>query len=209
MPQIAYTSLVKPFGDPLLRFIEVTPKGKLAAAGRINWAVMTPLLCVFLLMCMGIAKTVILDAYVRDLGEIVANMFWAIFFALHLAIACVAAMEVPYRRAEERFAFSAPGVLISETCAEIGCRVIDMSLVGAKIDYDVPLGRWRLRTEGGTVETETIWSFGNTSALRFVNVSDEQRRRLIAHLYVSNRTPPLIIRYLLLTHRVLKRLVYP
>jgi len=209
LPQIAYTSLVKPFGDPLLRFIEVTPKGKLAAAGRINWAVMTPLLCVFLLMCMGIAKTVILDAYVRDLGEIVANMFWAIFFALHLAIACVAAMEVPYRRAEERFEFSTPVVLISETGGEVGCRVIDLSLVGAKIDYDVPPGRWRLRAEGETLETETIWSFGKNSALRFVNVSDEERRRLIARLYVSNRTPPLIIRYLLLTHRALKRLLYP
>jgi cellulose synthase (UDP-forming) len=32
LPQIAFTSLVKPFGDPLLRFAEVTPKGKLAAA---------------------------------------------------------------------------------------------------------------------------------------------------------------------------------
>ncbi len=209
LPQIAYTSLVKPFGAPLLRFIEVTPKGKLAAAGRINWAVMTPLLCVFLLMCMGIAKTIILDAYVRDLGEIVTNMFWAIFFALHLAIACVAAMEVPYRRAEERFEFSAPGALISEGGEEIGCRVLDMSLLGAKINYFVPPGRWRLRAGGEMLDTETIWTFGDASALRFVGVSDEQRHRLIAHLYVINRTPPLIIRYLLLTHRALKRLVYP
>lgn len=209
LPLIAYTSLVKPFGAPLLRFIEVTPKGKQAAAGRINWAVMTPLLCVFLLMCMGIFKTIFLDAYVRDLGEIVANMFWAIFFALHLAVACVAAMEVPYRRAEERFEFPAPGVLVSDSGEEINCRVVDMSLLGAKIDYFVPPGRWCLRAGGETLDTETIWTFGNTSALRFVNVSDEQRRRLIAHLYVVNRMPPLIIRYLQLTHRALKRLVYP
>ena len=209
LPQIAYTSLIKPFGDPLLRFLEVTPKGKHAAAGLINWAVMTPLLCLFVLMCMGIAKTILLDAYARDLGVIVASMLWSIFFAAHLAIACVAAMEVPYRRAEERFEFSAPGVMISENGEEISCRVIDMSLLGAKIDYSVPPGRWRLRAEGETLETETIWSFGNDSALRFVAVSDEQRHRLIAHLYAANRAPPLIIRYLLLTHRVLKRLVYP
>jgi len=100
-------------------------------------------------------------------------------------------------------------VLISESGEEIGCRVVDMSLLGARIDYDVPRGRWRLRTEGETLEIETIWSFGNASALRFVNISDEQRRRLIARLYVTNRTPPIIIRYLLLTHRALKRLVYP
>jgi cellulose synthase (UDP-forming) len=209
LPQIALSSLVKPFGDPLLRFLEVTPKGKLAAAGRVNWAVMTPLLSLFVLMCMGIAKTILLDSYTRDLSETVASMLWSIFFAAHLAIACVAAMEVPYRRAEERFEVSAPGVLISENGEEIGCRVIDLSLVGAKIDYFVPPGHWRLRTEGETLETETIWSFGDNSALRFVNVSDEQRHRLIAHLYVTNRTAPLIIRYLLLTHRALKRLVYP
>jgi hypothetical protein len=171
--------------------------------------VMTPLLCIFLLMCMGIAKTIVLDAYTRDLGEIVANMFWAIFFAVHLAIACVAAMEVPYRRAEERFEFSAVGMLISETGEEIGCRVMDISLLGSRIDYAVPPGRWKLRAEGETLDCETIWSFGSTSALRFVNMSDEQRHRLIAHLYATNRRAPLIIRYLLLTHSALKRLVYP
>ena len=73
----------------------------------------------------------------------------------------------------------------------------------------MPQGRWRLRAEGEILETETIWSFGDASALRFVSVSGEQRGRLIARLYVTNRTPPIIIRYLLLTHRVLKRLVYP
>src|SRR5205823_3052725 len=148
--------------------------------GRINWAVMTPLLCVFLLMCMGIVKTIILDAYVRDLGEIVANMLWAIFFAAHLAVACIAAMGLPYRRSEERFAISAPGVLISESGEEIGCRVVDLSLHGAKVDFGMPQGRWRLRAEGETLETETIWSFGDASALRFVNVTGEQRGRLIA-----------------------------
>jgi len=73
----------------------------------------------------------------------------------------------------------------------------------------MPPGRWRLRAEGETLETETIWSFADNSALRFVKMSGEQRGRLIARLYVTNRTPPIIIRYLRLTHRVLKRLVYP
>src|SRR4029077_2451072 len=159
LPQIAYTSLIKPFGDPLLRFVEVTPKGKLAAAGRVNWAVMTPLLSLFVLMCMGIAKTILFESYTRDLGETVASMLWSIFFSAHLAIACVAAMEVPYRRAEERFEVSAPGVLISAIGEEIGCRVIDLSLLGAKVDYGVPRGRQRLIAEGETLETETIWSF--------------------------------------------------
>jgi hypothetical protein len=126
-----------------------------------------------------------------------------------LAVACVAAMEVPYRRAEERFQFAAPGVLISEEGEEIGCRVVDMSLLGAKVDYEVPRGHWKLRTAGETLETETIWSFGTNSALRFVDVSEAQRHRLIAHLYLTNRAPPLIIRYLRLTHSALKRLIYP
>ncbi len=141
LPQIAYTSLIKPFGDPLLRFVEVTPKGKLAAAGLVNWAVMTPLLSLFVLMCMGIAKSIMLDSYTRDLGETVASMMWSIFFAAHLAIACVAAVEVPYRRTEERFEFAAPGLLVSENGEEIGCGVIDMSLVGAKVNYGVPRGQ--------------------------------------------------------------------
>ena len=209
LPQIAYSSLFKPFGEPPVRYIEVTPKGRLAISARVNWAVMTPLLSLFVLMVIGIAKTVMLDTYTRDLGETVASMLWSIFFAAHLAVACVAAMEVPYRRAEERFELSAPGVLISETGEEIGCRVIDLSLLGSKIDYEAPPGRWKLRAEGETLDTETIWSFGNMTALRFVNVSDEQRHRLIAHLYATNRRPPLIIRYLRLTHSALKRLVYP
>ncbi len=209
LPQIAFTSLVKPFGDSLLRFAEVTPKGKHAAAGRINWVVMTPLLCLFLLMCIGIAKSITLDGNTRNLGELVTTMLWSIFFAAHLGFACVAAMEVPYRRAEERFELSAPGVLISETGEEIGCRVIDMSLLGARIDCGVPPGRWRLRTEGEMLETETIWSLASASALRFVHVSDAQRHRLIEHLYVTNRRSPVIIRYLLLINAALKRLVYP
>jgi hypothetical protein len=191
-------------------FAAVTPKGKLAAApGRINWAVMMPLLCLFVLMCMGIAKTILFDAYVRDLGETIASMIWSIFFAAHLAIACVAAMEVPYRRAEERFELSAPGVLISQAGEEINCRIIDMSLLGSRIDYPIPPGSWHLRAEGETMDTETIWSFGDVSALRFVNVTDAQRHRLIAHLYATNRRPPLLIRYLQLTHSALERLVYP
>lgn len=206
---VVLSTLLKPFGRPALRFVEVTPKGKLAAAGRINWAVMTPLLCTFLVLVLGMAKTMALDSYVRDVGEIVTNSIWAIFFAAHLAIACVAAMELPYRRSEERFEISAPGALVSENGEEIGCRIIDLSLLGAKIDYGVPPGRWWLRAEGETLEAETIWSFGNESALRFVSVSDEQRHRLIARLYVTNRTPPLIIRYLQVIHGALKRLVYP
>jgi hypothetical protein len=209
LPQIAFSSLLKPFGEPPVRYIEVTPKGKLATSARVNWAVMTPLLSLFVLMVIGIAKTVMLDSYERDLGETVASMLWSIFFAAHLAVACVAAMEVPYRRAEERFEVSAPGVLISENGEETGCRVMDLSLLGSRIDCSVPPGRWKLRAEGETLDTETVWSFGNMSALRFVNVSDEQRHRLIAHLYATNRRPPLLIRYLRLTHSALKRLVYP
>src|SRR5258708_40173831 len=118
-------------------------------------------------------------------------------------------MELPYRRGEERFEITAPGVLITESGEEIGCRVVDMALLGAKVDYGVRPGRWRLRAEGEALETETIGSFGDASALRFVNVSDDQRRRLITRLYVTDRTPPIIIRYLLVTHKALKRLVYP
>ena len=136
-------------------------------------------------------------------------MFWSVFFSAHVAIACVAAMEVPYRRAEERFEFSAPGVLISEAGEEIGCRVIDMSLLGAKVNHVVPRGRWKLRAEGETLDAETIWSFGNVAALRFIDISEAQRHRLIAHLYAINRAPPLIIQYLRLTHQALKRLIYP
>ena len=158
---------------------------------------------------MGIAKTIFFESYTRDLGETVASMLWSIFFAAHLAIACVAAMEVPYRRAEERFEVSAAGVLISETGEEIGCRVIDLSLLGAKVDYFVPPGHWRLRTAGETLETETIWSFGASSAVRFVNVAEAQRHRLIAHLYAANHHPPLIVQYLRLTHQALRRLIYP
>jgi cellulose synthase (UDP-forming) len=209
LPAVAFTTLLKPFGHAIMPFEEVTPKGKSAAVGLINWAVMTPLLCAFLLMCIGIAKTIILDSYARDLGEIVANMFWSVFFSAHVAIACVAAMEVPYRRAEERFEFSAPGVLISEAGEEIGCRVIDMSLLGAKVNHVVPRGRWKLRAEGETLDAETIWSFGNVAALRFIDISEAQRHRLIAHLYAINRAPPLIIQYLRLTHQALKRLIYP
>jgi hypothetical protein len=92
---VVLSTLLKPFGRPALGFAAVTPKGKLAVAGRINWTVMTPLLCAFLLLVMGMGKTMALDSYVRDVGEIVTNSIWAIIFALHLAIACVAAMELP------------------------------------------------------------------------------------------------------------------
>lgn len=205
----AFTTLLKPFGKPILSFAEVTPKGKSADAGRINWEVMGPLLGIFLLMCFGIAKTLVFDAYVRDLGEIVTNLFWSVFFAAHLAVACVAAMELPYRRAEERFALTTPGILVADDGEEIGCRVIDLSLVGAKIDHPAPAGHYRLRIEGETLEAETIWSYGDAAALHFINISEAQRHRLIAYLYLVDRRAPLIIRYLQLTHRALKRLVYP
>jgi hypothetical protein len=68
-----------------------------------------------------------LDGYQRDLGEMLANMFWTVFFAAHLGIACVAAMEVPYRRAEERFELAVPGMLLSDSGQEIGCLVTDIS----------------------------------------------------------------------------------
>jgi len=209
LPAVALTTLLKPFGRPVLGGIQVTPKGSLAANGRINWNILAPLLCVFLLMCLGIAKTTLFDGYHRNLGEIVANLFWSVFFAAHLAIACVAAMEVPYRRAEERFAIAAPALLIAESGEEISCRIVDMSIVGARIDHGLTPGRWRLRAEGETMDAEVIWSFGGSSALRFTDVSAAQRHRLIARLYAANRAPPLVMRYMRLINGALKRLVYP
>ncbi|HXV06248.1 MAG TPA: hypothetical protein VFP23_10135, partial [Solirubrobacterales bacterium] len=70
---------------------------------------------------------------------------------------------------------------------------MDMSLLGAKIDHPIDPGRYRLQTEGETLEVEAIWSDGETSGLRFIDVSEGQRHRLIARLYLANRTAPLLI----------------
>lgn len=206
---IALSTLMKPFGRPLLDFVEVTPKGRAAAAGRVNWAVLTPLVVAFLLLCLGMGKTMLLDSYDRDVGEIVTNTIWSIFFAAHLAIAGVAAMELPYRRAEERFEISVPGVLLTEDGAALPCRVADMSLGGARIDCAVAAQRCRLQAEGETLAAETVWSLGGVAALRFPALTAEQRRRLIARLYTANRRPPFAMKYLQIVNGTLKRLIYP
>jgi cellulose synthase (UDP-forming) len=205
---VALTTILKPFGRPLLAFSQATPKGRMAVAEHINWGVIIPLLSIFLLLCVGIGKTVVFEPYERPIGEIVANLFWSVFFMAQLAVASVAAMEVPYRRAEERFEFTTPALLVAED-GEVPCRVIDMSVLGAKIDHPIGPGRCRLKTEGEVLEAEPIWSYGGRSALRFINVSEEQRHRLISRLYLVNRTTPPRVNYLSLTHRALKRLIYP
>lgn len=73
----------------------------------------------------------------------------------------------------------------------------------------MPPGRWRLRLDAETLEVETIWSADGAAALRFVDLSEAQRHRLIARLYLARRHASVPVRLLPLMQRALKRLVYP
>ena len=204
----ALTTLIKPFGRPLLNFLEVTPKGARAAAGRVNFAVLIPLLGLFIFLSAGILKSTFLDSHTRDLGELVTNTIWAVIFAAHLAVAGVAAMELPYRRTEERFELRLEGEVEADGRYK-PCRIQDLSLAGARLDRPVDGVSVRLRVEGYALDATVVRSTPQAAAVRFDALSDAQRHWLIARLYTANTNPPVVPRFPILIERTLRRLIYP
>jgi hypothetical protein len=142
------------------------------------------------------------------LGELVTNTIWAVIFAAHLAIAGVAAMELPYRRAEERFELDIAGEIEERGMRRL-CRIRDLSLAGARLDQHVGGASVRLVVEGQALAANVVRATPHATAVSFDALSEMQRHWLIARLYTADTVHPIEPRFPILIERTLRRLIYP
>jgi cellulose synthase (UDP-forming) len=129
----ALASLVKPFGEPLLKINPVTPKGTAAVSRRIDVRTLTCLLAVILLMVTGLVRA----GHDERLGgqplEMATLLFWIVYSMIIVTIACLICFEPLYRRRGERFDLADEPASLFIRGHAIPVRITNMSESGARI----------------------------------------------------------------------------
>ncbi|HEX2940990.1 MAG TPA: glycosyltransferase [Rhodopila sp.] len=123
------TGVFRPRG----RAFKVTDKGVAREQLMVRWQLMWPFLLIAVLTLLGIAVNASPLSPLAGSDGYDTNIFWSIFNIAVLGLACLACIEFPRRRAEERFASNERGVVIWPGRAGAECRVLDISLGGAKL----------------------------------------------------------------------------
>ncbi len=196
--------LFRPHGRPF----KVTDKGVSRDTIVVHWTFMWPFLLIAAATILGLVLNASPDSALFGRGGYTVNAFWSVFNVAVLGLVCLACVDVPRRRAEERFLADERGVVIWPGGAAIECRVIDISLAGARLQAP----RWtrldqqgELALDGGQLhvpfhllrqnDQEVVVRFEQQTAIR---------RRLIARLFSGDYTREL--KHVQI-HRVLTNLV--
>ncbi len=205
---VVMINVVNGFFRPHGRPFKVTDKGVSRDSVVVHWQFMWPFLLMAAATILGLVLNASPDSPLFGRGGYTVNAFWSLFNVAVLALVCLACIDVPRRRAEERFLAGERGVVIWPGGAGIECRVMDISLGGARLQAT----RWtrldeqgELALDGGQLrvpfhllrrnDREVVVRFGQETAIR---------RRLIARLFSGDYTRELDkVRI----HRVLSNLV--
>lgn len=188
------TSLIKPFGKPLLRTAAVTPKGAGAPLTGTDWRTLVPLLVLLGGTVLGLVDSVVLgDSPARHPYEAVAAIGWTALILTHLTLGALACVERPYRRSEERFSVAQAASIVGGAGSAVDVIIADLSLSGARVRAAAPFdtasgARISLAVpELGLLPCEVIRSSdgGRTLALRLIEVEPELRNSLIRYLFLN------------------------
>ncbi|HQT79096.1 MAG TPA: glycosyltransferase [Rhodopila sp.] len=123
------TGVFRPHG----RAFKVTDKGVARQQLMVRWQLMWPFLLIAVLTLIGVAVNASPLSPLAGSDGYDMNVFWSIFNIAILSLACLACIELPRRRTEERFASNERGVVIWPGRAGAECRVRDISLGGARL----------------------------------------------------------------------------
>jgi cellulose synthase (UDP-forming) len=177
--------LVKPWGHPF----KVTAKGVATDRIIVQWRLLLPFAGVAVATIVGVATNMSQYSALYGSDGYNVNVFWSVFNIAVLAIACAVCVELPKRRAEERFQSGEAATIRLANGMQAPCVVRDISAGGASLGLG--LGQLRADDEGVLVfgdEAEApfqiVRSIPGGLAVRFNN-SVETRRKLIAKLFTG------------------------
>jgi cellulose synthase (UDP-forming) len=179
------TALVRPFGHPF----KVTAKGVSTDRIVVQWRLLLAFAGMALATILGIALNVSQYSPLYGTDGYEVNVFWSLFNIAVLVIACVVCIELPKRRAQERFQSDETATLRLSNGMQTACEVRDISLGGANLA--VPLGRLRADDRGVLVFADgveapfaIVRNLEGGLAVRFSD-DDATRRALIAKLFTG------------------------
>ncbi len=183
----ALTTLVKPWGKPLLSFLPVTPKGDTAHVGRVHHAALWPLLSGIALLGGGVVSSVFFPLSLRvNPGENLVLSIWTGLIFTQLFVAVLACFAPPHLRKEERFAIVEPIFACNtETCTKH--ELEDISLDGARVKGRIEGKTVVLDLFGQEFPARVIQANNEETRLVFEGLNDTQRRKLIEELFTSRR----------------------
>ena len=177
--------LVKPWGHPF----KVTPKGIATDRLVVQWRLLLPFAALAIATIVGVATNVSQYSPLYGADGYEVNVFWSIFNIAVLVIACAVCVEMPKRRAEERFPSGETATLRLVNGIRAPCVIRDLSIDGASLALGI--GQIRADDEGALVfgdELEApfqiVRRIPGGLAIRF-NSDVETRRKLIAKLFTG------------------------
>jgi cellulose synthase (UDP-forming) len=178
-------ALVRPWGHPFI----VTAKGVLNDRVTVRWSLLLPFAVLALATIVGVVLNISQYSPLYGTDGYEVNVFWSVFNIAVLVVACAVCIELPRRRAEERFQSGEQALVKLTTGMQAPCTVRDISLSGANLVLGI--GRLRSGDEGvlefaNGVEApfQLVRNLPGGLAVRFRDDS-ETRRKLIAKLFTG------------------------
>jgi cellulose synthase (UDP-forming) len=177
--------LVKPWGHPF----KVTAKGVSSDRVTVQWSLLLPFAGLAIATAFGVILHLSQFSPLYGTDGYEVNVFWSIFNIAVLVIACTVCVELPRRRAEERFLSGEQALIRLDNGVQAPCVVRDISLSGANISLGI--GRLRANDQGTLVFNDGVEASFRLArnlpdglAVRFADDSTT-RRRLIAKLFTG------------------------
>jgi cellulose synthase (UDP-forming) len=186
----ALATLVRPFGEPF----RVTPKGRAAAGGGLDWPNLLLSGGLLALVVLGALRNALWGgALVREDGQYLIGTAWGFMNCLTLFLVLALSFSRPHQRAQARFPWRVP----------LGCRRLadgaaarqgetaDVSLTGARFTladhHDLAPGDLvELALPGiGAVQASVVRARGRELAAQFEPLTEGQRDALIRQLYTA------------------------
>jgi cellulose synthase (UDP-forming) len=176
--------LIKPFGVPF----KVTPKGRGTLNENSDPVAKWVLIVLIVLTVGGIIVGCNSPQQFRSFSGLTIATCWALCNLVLFGLTLLAVSQQPRPRGEERFAIGRPGLLAARGRAR-NCTVIDLSLTGVLlgVEQDLELGEpVRVSFDGiGPFAGTVIRRTGNKTAIRFADMPETDRDRLIVYIYTS------------------------
>ena len=189
---VIFTTLLKPFGEPLIKFAHVTPKGKDAqSSGRLDWNTLRWL--ILIIVCTGVGIGIyLLDDYqfVNHPAELTSIFLWTGINLIIVAIAALGCINPTYHRSDERFALQIDVVAQSGAGTFAGT-TRDISLNGCLLEFPAPVScngelvELHLKDIGG-VTGRVIRQLGTDAiAIQFLDMPKTTRTALFTRLFLN------------------------
>ena len=135
---------------PKGRAFKVTPKGVSTTGVTVQWDVMMPFIIIGIATALGLFYNASSDSSLMAADGYGMNVFWSVFTIFVMGLACLACVEMPRRRVDERFECDEPAVVVWPGRSGTICRVKDISMGGARVVCD----EWTHSAETGVLSLD-------------------------------------------------------